>query len=171
MTNWRRPRRSCPIFRRITVRWPIFSIAWTTARMRLPRPVPRSASIRRMPRPINTSVSDCIRRDNIQAAVHAYVESLARDPDNADTYYDMGIALHADGNLPRAITAYEQAIRLRPAFWEAHSNLGLILHEQGNLRAGRRRIPRGQADRPRRSLHPQQSGQYLLRPGKLRLGD
>ena len=36
-----------------------------------------------------------------QAAVHAYAESLARDHDNPDTYYDMGIALHADGDLPR----------------------------------------------------------------------
>ena len=35
------------------------------------------------------------------AAVHAYVESLARDRDNADTLYDMGIALHADGNRNR----------------------------------------------------------------------
>jgi len=65
--------------------------------------------------------------------VHAYTESLVHDPGNADTYYDMGIALHADGNLPRAIAAYERAIHLRPAFWEAHANLGLVLHEQGNL--------------------------------------
>ncbi|HEY3974359.1 MAG TPA: tetratricopeptide repeat protein [Candidatus Sulfotelmatobacter sp.] len=72
------------------------------------------------------------------AAVHAYEESLARNPGddrgNADTYYDMGIALHADGNLPGAIAAYERALRLRPEFWEAHANLGLILHEQGNLK-------------------------------------
>jgi tetratricopeptide (TPR) repeat protein len=73
------------------------------------------------------------------ASVHAYVESLARDRDNhdrdnADTYYDMGIALHADGNVAGAMAAYEQAIRLRPAFWEAHANLGLLQHEQGNLK-------------------------------------
>jgi len=46
-----------------------------------------------------------------RAATHAYAESLAHDrdnheDDNADTHYDMGIALHADHNLAGAIAAY-----------------------------------------------------------------
>ena len=80
--------------------WPIFSIAWTTDRTRLPRRAPRSASIRKTPRLISFLDSGSIRSGQYAAAVHAYAESLARDRDNADTYYDMGIALHADGNLP-----------------------------------------------------------------------
>jgi Flp pilus assembly protein TadD len=67
------------------------------------------------------------------AAAHAFVESLARDAGNPDTYYDMGITLHAVGDVPAAIHAYRQAIYLKPAFWQAHSNLALILHEQNNL--------------------------------------
>src|SRR5258708_8922276 len=61
------------------------------------------------------------------------MESLARDADNPDTYYDLGIPLHADRNLTAAISAYRQAIHLNPSFWQAHSNLALILHEQNKL--------------------------------------
>jgi tetratricopeptide (TPR) repeat protein len=67
------------------------------------------------------------------AAVHAFVESLARDAADPDTYYDLGIALHSDGNLPAAIAAYRQALHLSPAFWQAHSNLAVIFHEQNKL--------------------------------------
>jgi cytochrome c-type biogenesis protein CcmH/NrfG len=47
------------------------------------------------------------------AAAHAFSESLARDPDNPDTYYDLGIALEAGGNMSAAEAAYRHASHLR----------------------------------------------------------
>lgn len=71
------------------------------------------------------------------AALHAFDESLAREPEgsvaNADVYFDMGITHHDQGDVRRAAIAYRHALSLRPDFWEAHSNLGGVLHDQGKL--------------------------------------
>jgi tetratricopeptide (TPR) repeat protein len=71
------------------------------------------------------------------AALHAFEESLAREPAgslaNADVYFDMGITHRDQGDLRRAAIAYRHALSLRPDFWEAHSNLGVVLHDQGKL--------------------------------------
>ncbi len=71
------------------------------------------------------------------AALHAFDESLAREPAgslaNADVYFDVGITHRDRGDLRRAAIAYRHALSLRPDFWEAHSNLGVVLHDQGKL--------------------------------------
>jgi tetratricopeptide (TPR) repeat protein len=71
------------------------------------------------------------------AALHAFDESLAREPEgsaaNADVYFDVGITHHDQGDMRRAAIAYRHALSLRPDFWEAHSNLGAVLHDQGKL--------------------------------------
>jgi tetratricopeptide (TPR) repeat protein len=71
------------------------------------------------------------------AALHAFDESLLREPANspanADVYFDMGITHRDQGDLRRAAIAYRHALSLRPDFWEAHSNLGVVLHDQGKL--------------------------------------
>ncbi len=71
------------------------------------------------------------------AALHAFDEALAREPEssleNANVYFDMGIAHRDHGDLRRAAIAYRHALSLRPNFWEAHSNLGVVLHDQGKF--------------------------------------
>jgi tetratricopeptide (TPR) repeat protein len=71
------------------------------------------------------------------AALHAFDESLAREPEespaDADVYFDMGITLRDRGDLRSAAVAYRHALSLRADFWEAHSNLGVVLHDQGKL--------------------------------------
>jgi tetratricopeptide (TPR) repeat protein len=79
------------------------------------------------------SIAEARSTGQYPAAVHAYMESLARDENNPDTYYDLGIALHAGGNITAAISAYRRAIQLKPAFWQAHSNLALIFHEKNQF--------------------------------------
>lgn len=64
------------------------------------------------------------------AALHAFQESLERQPDNPEIYYDMGMTLRDKGDLAGAAAAYRKAIVLKPAYWEAHTNLGLALHDQ-----------------------------------------
>ncbi len=63
----------------------------------------------------------------------AYIFYRLRDAGNADTYYDMGIALNAAEDLRAASWAYRKAFQLRSAFWEAHSNLAFVLHKEGKL--------------------------------------
>jgi len=71
------------------------------------------------------------------AALHAFDESLQREPANslanADVYFDMGITHRDQGDLRRAAIAYRHALSLRPDFWEAHSNLGVVLHDQSKF--------------------------------------
>jgi tetratricopeptide (TPR) repeat protein len=59
------------------------------------------------------------------ATIHAFHESLARQPNSADVYYDMGITLRDRGDTDAAAAAYGNAIALNPQFWEAHNNLGM----------------------------------------------
>jgi len=42
-----------------------------------------------------------------------FAESLVRDADNPDTYYDMGIALQPDGNLTSAAARIAMPFHLR----------------------------------------------------------
>ena len=63
------------------------------------------------------------------AAVHAFHESLDRQPNNADVYYDLGITLRDKGDIDAAAAAYRKAIALNPRIWEAHNNLGMLLHD------------------------------------------
>ena len=110
-------------------RWPICFIAPTTATRPLPRPVPRSASIPAMPKPTAFLGLGLYATGKYSAAVHAFQESLARQPNNADVYYDMGITLRDKGNVDAAAAAYRKAIALNPELWEAHNNLGMLFHD------------------------------------------
>ena len=82
-----------------------------------------------MPRRTAFSASDCTRNAQYAAAVHAFHESLARQPNNADVYYDLGITLRDKGEIDAAAAAYRKAIALNPQLWEAHNNLGMLLHD------------------------------------------
>ena len=55
----------------------------------------------------------------------------ARECDDADVHYNLGIALHEKGKLEEAADAYREAIRIRPNFHQAHLNLGTVLQDQG----------------------------------------
>ena len=48
-------------------------------------------------------------------------------------HYNLGIALHAKGQIDEAIGCYRQAIQLKPDYSEAHNNLGGVLSELGRF--------------------------------------
>jgi len=56
------------------------------------------------------------------AAIRGY-ESLARDVENEELYYNLGNAYFAAGDLGRAIYSYERALDLDPAWKDARDNL------------------------------------------------
>ena len=62
-----------------------------------------------------------------------YREAIRLKPDDADTHYNLGIALKAQGKLTEAVAEYRTAIRLEPNHANAHCNLGLALADQGKL--------------------------------------
>ncbi|MGA7274718.1 MAG: tetratricopeptide repeat protein, partial [Candidatus Udaeobacter sp.] len=73
-----------------------------------------------------------------QAAVYhdlvtLYSRTLAKNPACWMAHYNLGIALHDQGETDQAITHYRQAIELRPGYAEAHYNLGRLLAEKGEF--------------------------------------
>jgi len=66
-------------------------------------------------------------------AVASYRQLLQVDPDQAEVYVNMGIALRAQGRAGEAAACYKQAIQLKPEFVEAYYNLANVLKEQGRF--------------------------------------
>ena len=66
-------------------------------------------------------------------AIACYRQALRCRPEMAETYYNLGMALHNQLKHDEAIAAYRQAVRLQPDFAEAYSNLGMAFRDQGKL--------------------------------------
>ena len=64
-------------------------------------------------------------------AIDAYKKSIMLNPNDGDTYFNMGIALRDQGKLEESIDAYKKAISLKPDYVEAYDNIGIILEHQG----------------------------------------
>ncbi|MBI2769659.1 MAG: tetratricopeptide repeat protein [Burkholderiales bacterium] len=67
------------------------------------------------------------------AAIANYRHSLALNPLQPDTHYNMGNALRRTARHADAALAYGEALRLRPGFADAHNNLGISLQELGRF--------------------------------------
>ena len=72
------------------------------------------------------------RNGEHQKAVEAFRGILEDDPDYADAYNDLGIALNNLNKPNEAIEAYEQAIRVKPTRARFHNNLGFSLLEMAD---------------------------------------
>ena len=57
-------------------------------------------------------------------------EAIKLDPNDADAWYNKGIALDNQGKYNEAIEAYDEAIRLDPKHAEAWNNKGNALYSQ-----------------------------------------
>ncbi len=73
--------------------------------------------------------------------IQSLQEALAKDPQNAETYYRLGLAYEAQGNEAEALTALKKAVSLKPDYAEARATLadaydrrGVRLAEQENWR-------------------------------------
>ncbi len=51
-------------------------------------------------------------------------KAAAIEPDSAEIHYNLGMAYHNSGNLPRAIAEFEQTLKIKPAMSEAMLNIG-----------------------------------------------
>jgi tetratricopeptide (TPR) repeat protein len=66
-------------------------------------------------------------------AIKAANEAIRLKPNLAEGYYNLGIALFANGSLDPAIVNFREAVRLRPSLADAHFRLGVVLQEKGML--------------------------------------
>ena len=69
----------------------------------------------------------------LEASVKAYNKAISIMPDYADAYYNMGIALKAQGKQDESIEAYRKALAIKPDYADACNNLGNTLNEQGKF--------------------------------------
>ena len=67
-------------------------------------------------------------------AIDAYKNSILLNPNDGDTYFNMGIALKDQGKLEEAIDAYKKAISLKTQLCSvAYNNIGVVLQDQDKL--------------------------------------
>ena len=69
------------------------------------------------------------------AAIKSYKQALKIEPEYADAYYNMGIALDKKGNASAAIDSYRQAININPDYAAAYNNMGFSMNFKGDYRA------------------------------------
>ena len=74
------------------------------------------------------------------AAAHLYREALKFDPNNANTLFDLSLALNKLGDHLGERVALEKAVALNPQFKMAHNQLGLRHMEDGRLEPARKQF-------------------------------
>jgi tetratricopeptide (TPR) repeat protein len=66
-------------------------------------------------------------------ALPALVDTVRRNPDDADSHYNLGEVYAMMGRPAEAVSEFSLAVRLRPDDPEAHFNLGLALSDENRL--------------------------------------
>ena len=69
----------------------------------------------------------------LDEAIDAYKKSVFLNPDFAEAYSNMGVALKNQDKLDEAIEAYEKVISLKPDYISAYIDMGNALYHQGKL--------------------------------------
>lgn len=70
---------------------------------------------------------------DVHQAMSLYRQVLEVEPNRADAWCYLGLALLALGHLDEAERCYRHAIALKPDYADAHSDLGIVLGQQGRL--------------------------------------
>ena len=75
------------------------------------------------------------RKNQGDAAISEFKETIRIDPDNAGAHFNLGIAYGGQGNeldnLDAEVAEYKEAIRINPDHADAHYALGWANKEQG----------------------------------------
>ena len=78
---------------------------------------------------------ECAKKKNWNCAVENYRSAVRLEPD-ADSYYNLALALKYMGKLEEASTEFEAALRLHPNWADAQYGLGACLYELRKTRPG-----------------------------------
>lgn len=66
-----------------------------------------------------------------EQATRSFLEALKYDPENADTYVDLGAVYFITDDVQKGIVANQKALKLNPKHAQAHTNLGLAFIDEG----------------------------------------
>jgi Flp pilus assembly protein TadD len=69
----------------------------------------------------------------LNEAIDAYKKTILLNPNYADAYCNMGVALNQKGNVDEAIELYNKALSIKPDYADAYYNLGNALKDQGTF--------------------------------------
>ena len=76
---------------------------------------------------------DCVAEGNLEAAEAAYREALELDPDFADAWEGLSMALADLGRFEDAIAAAERVVALRPDEQLSYTNISRIYQKSGDV--------------------------------------
>jgi len=76
---------------------------------------------------------DCIAEGNLDAAEAAYRQALELDPDFADAWEGLSMALADLGRFEDAIAAAERVVALRPEELLSYTNISRIYQKSGDV--------------------------------------
>ncbi len=79
------------------------------------------------------AANEALRKRDLPAAIAAYGEVLATDPENQSALMNLGTALHLSGQHTAAIERFEQVLAHDPANATAYINLGAAHGSLGHL--------------------------------------
>ena len=92
--------------------------------------------------------------------------ALARMPQHAASWNNLGILLQEQGRAAEAEAAYRRALASQPAYADAHYNLGLLYQQAGAYAAAAEAHERALALRPRHAPNSANLGLVLERLGR-----
>jgi tetratricopeptide (TPR) repeat protein len=76
---------------------------------------------------------DCIADGNLEAAVAAYRQALEIDPDYADVWEGLSMALADLGRFDEAVIAAERVVALMPDELLSYTNISRIYQKAGDV--------------------------------------
>jgi tetratricopeptide (TPR) repeat protein len=107
----------------------------------------RSWEMRKNPWLITNIGNELMAEGRVETALQFYRESVARDPAQPLTWFNMGVAYMRLDKWTDAESCYRQTLRLRPDFEPARHNLEYVLEKQRELRSPQTR-PQTQPTHP-----------------------
>jgi hypothetical protein len=107
-----------------------------------------------------------VEHGHIDEAREAYLQIVARDPDNVDALTDLGTLLVKSGYREAARTTYERALALAPERAVGHANLANILFALGDYEPARERYAAALARDPQLVAAHQGLSYALTRLGR-----
>ena len=109
---------------------------------------------------------DAFDREDYAAAVLAYTDAIALNPNSAEAYNDRGLAHYRLDDAAAALDDYNRALALRPDYPNALTNRAIALFDRGDMQGVI-------ADTTRAiQLDPEADSAYVFRGNaEMRLGD
>ncbi|GIW21070.1 MAG: hypothetical protein KatS3mg068_0077 [Candidatus Sericytochromatia bacterium] len=74
-----------------------------------------------------------LENNNIDNAIERFMKAIDINPNDADSYINLGVCFHKNNNINRAMREYEKAISIEPNNLTAMKNLALVYYEANQV--------------------------------------